>query len=219
VAVEPYIVDGDIPIVGQAVPPGIAVVAVDAIGNGLTPGEAISVEPSGIPVPPTGALGTMPSGEVTDSEGIGVTAAWAKAASGSNGSAASKIKSRFIAFSISDLPSGSQPIRRCHELRTDRIGDRLTQDAVDLDHRGIIDAPTENIRYRRELVFPACTPEGDVRIAAIEHPAGGEMNDAFRETLLREAIQPLDGGEVLCKTRRTKLRISLAQIIADKAAG
>ena len=104
-AVDPYIVDGDIPIVGQAVPLGIAVVAVDAIGNGLTPGEAISVEPSGIPVPPTGALGTMPSGEVTDSEGVGVTAAWANTEFGSNGSAASTIKSRFIALSLSGSPS------------------------------------------------------------------------------------------------------------------
>ena len=45
------------------------------------------------------------------------------------------------------------------------------------------------------------------------------MNDSPCVTLLREAIQLLDGGEVLRKTRRTKLRISLAEIIADKAAG
>jgi hypothetical protein len=28
-----------------------------------------------MPVPPTGALGTMPSGEVAESEGVGITAA------------------------------------------------------------------------------------------------------------------------------------------------
>jgi hypothetical protein len=145
VAVDPYIVDGYIPIVGQAVPLGIAVVAVDAIGNGLTPGEAISVEPNGIPVPPTGALGTVPSGEVTDNEGVGTAAAWAKAAFGSNCSAVSTIRRRFISLSLNGLPSGCQPIRRCHEFRTDRIRDRLTQNAIDLAHRGVIDAPAENI--------------------------------------------------------------------------
>jgi hypothetical protein len=70
VVVEPNIVDGAVPMVEHTVPP-----MVDEIGAGLTPGEAISVAPNGMPVPPTGALGTMPSGEVAESEGVGITAA------------------------------------------------------------------------------------------------------------------------------------------------
>ncbi len=76
VAADPNIVDGAVPMVEHAVLP---IVPVDAIGMGLTPGEAISVAPNGMPVRPT-ALGTMPSGEVDASEGVGITAAcWAKA--------------------------------------------------------------------------------------------------------------------------------------------
>jgi len=59
-------------------------VAVEDVTSGLTPGEAISVEPRGIPVPPTGPLGTMPSGDVAESEGVGVTAACPKAGPASN---------------------------------------------------------------------------------------------------------------------------------------
>ena len=41
------------------------------VGNGLTPGEAISVAPNGIPVPPIPVLRAMPSGEVTPIVGVG----------------------------------------------------------------------------------------------------------------------------------------------------
>ena len=41
------------------------------VGNGLTPGEAISVAPNGIPVPPTAVLGPMPSGEVAPIVDVG----------------------------------------------------------------------------------------------------------------------------------------------------
>jgi hypothetical protein len=63
--------DGAVPMVVHPLLPA----AGGEIGRGLTPGEAISVAPSGMPVPPTGALGTMPSGEVADSDGVGITAA------------------------------------------------------------------------------------------------------------------------------------------------
>ncbi|ANW03764.1 hypothetical protein [Bradyrhizobium icense] len=70
VAADPNIVDGAVPMVEQKVLP---IVPVWSAGAGLMPGDAISVAPSGIPVPPTGALGTMPSGEVAASEGVGIT--------------------------------------------------------------------------------------------------------------------------------------------------
>ena len=74
-------------------------VMLDMTGIGLTPPDPISVAPSGIPVPPTGALGTMPSGEVDESEGVGITAACcAKAWPHSKTEAAVIIRKRFMVF-------------------------------------------------------------------------------------------------------------------------
>jgi hypothetical protein len=76
VAVDPNIVEDEVPKVEHVVPLlGIAMVPVTPVGAGLTPGDAISVEPIGIPAAPTGALGPIPSGEVAPSEGVVVTAA------------------------------------------------------------------------------------------------------------------------------------------------
>jgi hypothetical protein len=69
---EPNISEGGVATVGHAVlveVVGIVIVPVTPAGSGLTPGEAISVEPSGIPV---GELVT-PSGEVAPTVGVGVT--------------------------------------------------------------------------------------------------------------------------------------------------
>ena len=68
VALDPTIVEGAMPAVEQAVavPAGGA-----TVGNGLTPGEAISVAPNGIPVPPTAVLGPISSGEVAPIVGVG----------------------------------------------------------------------------------------------------------------------------------------------------
>jgi hypothetical protein len=92
VVADPNIVDGAVPMVEHTVLP-----MVDEIGAGLTPGDAISVAPSGMPVPPTGALGTMPSGDVAESEGVGITAACcATAWPPSNAEAAVIIRKRFM---------------------------------------------------------------------------------------------------------------------------
>jgi len=95
---DPNIVDGAMPMVEQTVLP---IVPVDDAGIGLTPGEAISVAPSGIPVPPTGALPPpMPSGEVAEIEGVGITAACcAKAWLHNNAEVAAIVRKRFIMFS------------------------------------------------------------------------------------------------------------------------
>jgi hypothetical protein len=53
-------------------PAGIAIVPV-TLGAGLTPGDAISVEPKGMPVWETVEPVVMPSGEVTPMLGVGVT--------------------------------------------------------------------------------------------------------------------------------------------------
>jgi hypothetical protein len=73
-AVDPNIDDGEVPRVEHVVPLlGIAIVPVASPGAGLTPGDAISVEPSGMPVGETGEpVAVMPSGEVVARLGVGV---------------------------------------------------------------------------------------------------------------------------------------------------
>jgi hypothetical protein len=75
-AVDPNISDGDVAAVEHAVAlvvVGIVIVPVTPVGSGLTPGDVISVLPSGIPVgePPEPVV--MPSGEVAPIVGVGVT--------------------------------------------------------------------------------------------------------------------------------------------------
>jgi len=71
-AVDPNIDDGEVPKVEHVVPlPGIAMEPVAPVGAGLTPGDAISVEPRGMPVWETAEPVPMPSGEVAPMVGVG----------------------------------------------------------------------------------------------------------------------------------------------------
>jgi hypothetical protein len=71
--VDPYIPDGEVPKVEHDAPlPDIETVPVTR-GAGLTPGDAISVEPKGIPVGETVEPVVMPSGEVAPTVGVGLT--------------------------------------------------------------------------------------------------------------------------------------------------
>jgi hypothetical protein len=72
-AVDPNIDEGAVPMVEHVVPLlGIAIVPVASPGAGLTPGDAISVEPSGIPVGETAEPVPIPSGEVAPRLGVGL---------------------------------------------------------------------------------------------------------------------------------------------------
>jgi hypothetical protein len=73
-AVDPNIPDGAVPMVEHVVPlVGMEIVPVASPGAGLTPGDAISVEPSGIPVCETGEpVAVMPSGVVVARLGVGL---------------------------------------------------------------------------------------------------------------------------------------------------
>jgi hypothetical protein len=74
-AVDPNIPEGEVPRVEHDVPPlGIEAVPVTR-GAGLTPGDAISVEPNGMPVGETVEPVVMPSGEVAPTLGVGLTMA------------------------------------------------------------------------------------------------------------------------------------------------
>jgi len=72
-AVDPNIVDGEVPTVEHAVPLlvlGIVIVPVTPVGAGLSPPEIISVAPSPIPVDPTAAPVLASSGDVAPSVGV-----------------------------------------------------------------------------------------------------------------------------------------------------
>jgi hypothetical protein len=76
-ALDPNIDDDAVPMVEHAVLLlGMEIVPVASPGAGLTPGDAISVEPSGMPVGETGEpVAAMPSGEVVPTVGVGLTMA------------------------------------------------------------------------------------------------------------------------------------------------
>jgi hypothetical protein len=71
VAVDPYMLDGEVPRV-EHVPLLVIEVVPVTMGPGPTPGEAISVEPSGIPTGPAVEPVVMPSGEVAPTVGVGL---------------------------------------------------------------------------------------------------------------------------------------------------
>ena len=105
VAADPNIADGAVPMVEHTVLP---MMPVEGSGAGLTPGDAISVAPNGIPVSPTGALGAMPSGDVAESKGVGITAACcANVGPHSSAEAVVIIRKRFMVLS-----SASRAARR-----------------------------------------------------------------------------------------------------------
>jgi hypothetical protein len=75
-AVDPNISEGGVATVVHAVElvvVGIVIVPVTPVGSGLTPGEVISVLPSGIPAGAAPEPVVMPSGEVAPIVGVGVT--------------------------------------------------------------------------------------------------------------------------------------------------
>jgi hypothetical protein len=72
VAVDPNIPDGEVPTVEHVVPlPDTAVVPVTPVGSGLSPGDASSVAPRGMPVGDTVEPVPRPSGEVAPIVGVG----------------------------------------------------------------------------------------------------------------------------------------------------
>jgi hypothetical protein len=72
-AVDPNIDDGAVPMVEHVVLlPDMEIVPVASPGAGLTPGDAISVEPSGMPVGETAEPVPKPSGEVAPMPGVGL---------------------------------------------------------------------------------------------------------------------------------------------------
>jgi hypothetical protein len=109
-------------------------------------------------------------------------------------------------------------VGRRHELRSDRIGDCVAEDALDLGHCRGVDAPAHGLADSRQLIGSPRTPQGDIRIAAIEHPTNREMDDPFAVVIVCKSIKCLDRGKILRKPRRLKFRVVLAQVVAGEAA-
>jgi hypothetical protein len=114
-AADPNIADGAVPMVEHTVLP---MMPVEGSGAGLTPGDAISVAPNGMPVPPTGALGAIPSGEVAESEGVGITAACcAKAGPHSSAEVVVINRKRFMVLSSAGRAARRREGRRPAQYR------------------------------------------------------------------------------------------------------
>jgi hypothetical protein len=119
-AADPNIWEGEVAAVEHAVPVlvvGIVIVPVMPVGNGLTPSDMSSVEPSGTPVAPTDPAAPIPSGEVALSEGIvasgsvSASSTWANAGlQHHKGRAAAAIKNNLIGF-----PDLSRTITQQHD--------------------------------------------------------------------------------------------------------
>jgi len=102
--VDPNIAVGEVPTVEHVVPlVGMEIVPVTPVGAGLMPGDAISVEPRGMPVWETAEPVPVPKGEVAPMEGVGLviplTCAMAPLHTISAGRTAA-IKDSLIAFSF-----------------------------------------------------------------------------------------------------------------------
>jgi len=70
VVLEPDIPNDGLPITKHVVP--FPVIPIAPVGAGLSPGDASSVAPMGIPAGATGEPGAMPSGEVAPIPGVGL---------------------------------------------------------------------------------------------------------------------------------------------------
>src|ERR1700678_443157 len=103
--------------------------------------------------------------------------------------------------------------RWSHEFRADRIGNRLSQDAINLRLAGRIEPPPAHLVYRLELSRVARPPQRRAD-SLIQHPTDRELDDSLAEALLRQAIKRVHGGEILREAGLLKFRVRAAQIVA-----
>lgn len=93
-------------------------------------------------------------------------------------------------------PSRVDPASAAHELRPDRIVNGLVEDAVDLGEGLVVERPPHDVGDRFDLLGPERVPECDLD-AAIEDPAGGQVDGPLAGVIMRKAVEPLVGLEVL----------------------
>src|ERR1700722_7587888 len=103
--------------------------------------------------------------------------------------------------------------RRGHELGTDRIGDRRAHDALNQLAVGAIERPSSDAERRFHLIGVAAAPERDVD-SLVEHPTYREVNHAPLKAPLWEAVELVDGAEILGIPGRLEFGVNAPQIIA-----
>jgi hypothetical protein len=122
VEVDPNIPTGAVPTVEHVVPLlGIEIPPVAPVGVGLTPGDAISVEPRGMPVGETAESVPKPSGEVALTVGVGLaipltcamatlqmTSAGMTVATNKNRLAATLVQRAPMSISFATIPFGAR---------------------------------------------------------------------------------------------------------------
>jgi 6-phosphogluconate dehydrogenase-like protein len=106
---------------------------------------------------------------------------------------------------------------RRHEFRPDRVFDGLPQNRIDLEHRGSVNFPSHDPANRRQLVRPPRAPQSNIGFGTIKYPAQREMNYVFAVVVASKSLELLDCIKILLKTRRSELRIILAQIVSRES--
>src|SRR5205823_3530135 len=95
----------------------------------------------------------------------------------------------------------------------DRIGDRLSQDAIDLNLRSRVERPPEDLVDGLQLTGVTCTPQCR-RCTLIKDPARGQVDDPLAVTIPGELIETSDCSEILGIERRPEFRICQSKIVA-----
>jgi hypothetical protein len=153
---DPNISDGAVPEVEHAVPlPGIEIEPVTPAGVGLTPGDAISVEPRGMPVGETAEPVSKPSGEVAPTVGVGLaiplTCAMATLQTTSAGTTAAINASLIGILLLAPGSSRQEPVT-------------IRSDFFDVDHGSPI---ARNLCRRSFCKEVACPPIRSIKYAFI----------------------------------------------------
>src|SRR6266404_351891 len=123
----------------------------------------------------------------------------------------SPINPSFIRYSV--YVGQLDALQRCHELRTDRIGDRRVHDTLDQIPLLAIERPARNTKRCLHLIGVTAAPERDAD-TLFEHPTHRQMDHAPVEAAPCELIELLHGLEILGKTGRLEFRVDAPQIVA-----
>jgi hypothetical protein len=158
-AVEPNISEGEVATVGHAVlllVVGMVIVPVTPVGPGLTPGEVISMAPSGIPV---GEAAAMPSGEVAPTVGVGATvpsncpSTCATAALPANNAGRTAATSQNLVGALLTASPRRAPATGSPGVRLSNIGQSLSGGASALENSGAANAQVLVQRRIQLLLF------------------------------------------------------------------
>src|SRR5271166_3696031 len=118
------------------------------------------------------------------------------------------IVSKILLFELSDSHGLSNfPRRGSHELRSDRMGNRIAKDGVDRRKISFCQRPAADFLDGPELFRATCAPERDANTGLVEEPTNREMNHSLAKVLASVRVQFARGVQVLCELRLLELGI------------